>query len=371
MRLTFTAFLLSLVFFLNAQITITNSFFPVAGDTLFMSFDDAPAGITVGGPGTNQVWDYSSLHEAFDRFTVIGNASEGSAAAEFPQADLLATYENGGEGYYNVTPAIYEQIGYKGLDPADLGIVVVTHFEPSIIERRAPMNFLDINSFEGNLNLPIAADQLPQDILDMFPIAPDSVRIRVNSTRTDVVDAWGSLTIPAGTYDVLRERRIENRDTRFDILAFGNWLDVTDLVPFTDYLGLDTITTYNYFTNDIKEPLAILTVATDGTITQVEYKDDQLVGTHDLTAQPFDIKMFPNPAVDEVKFSLTDIPNGDYSLAVYNIIGGKVWEKPYHLSGNHSFSENFSKLNQGVYMFALKNAAGKVLITKKMVIARP
>lgn len=368
MKITFTIAILSSFLLLNAQITITSSFFPESGDTLFMSFDDAPTGIVVGSAGVNQTWDFSSLNEAFDRFTVISDAASGSAAAEFPQAELYAAYENGGESYFNVTSTIYEQIGYKGLDPADLGIEVVTHFDPSIIERRAPMNFLDINSFEGNLNLPIAADQLPQEVLDMFPIAPDSVRIRVNSTRDDVVDAWGSLTIPAGTYEVLRERRIENRDTRFDILVFGNWLDVTDLVPFTEFLGLDTITTYNYFTNNIKEPIAIVTVATDGTVTQVEYKDDQLVGTTDISSQPLHITAFPNPASDHVNFKLTDIPQGQYAIVIYNILGHKVWEKQYQLSDNSLISENLSLLSHGVYLYSLQNEEnGKVISTRRLV----
>lgn len=372
MKLTVTACLCSIFTSLSGQITIDNSYFPVAGDTLWISFDEAPEGIVVGPGGVNQIWDFSSLEEEFDRYTAIRPASEGTAFDIFPSAELVALYENGGEGYFNVTADVYEQIGYKGEDPAGIGIEVVTGFDGSLVERRAPMQFLDIHTFEGDVSLPIAGDQLPQELLDQIPVVPDSVRIRVHSERTDVVDAWGSLTIPAGTYPVLRERRIEHRDTRFDVLLFGNWLDFTDVVPFTEFLGLDTITTYNYFTNEIKEPLAVVTVETDGAISRVEYKDDQLVGTFDPGSADFDMQVYPNPAVNEVRFQLSDVPNGLYHLTIYSIIGAKVWEKSYRLSGNHTLYENVSRLKKGMYLFALSRADnGKVLKTKRLVIIRP
>jgi hypothetical protein len=45
---------------------------------------------------------------------------------------------------------------------------------------------------------------------------------------------------------------------------------------------------------------------------------------------------FPNPAVDWVRFDCSNLPQEEYTLKIYNIIGKVVWKETYQLSGNRS-----------------------------------
>ncbi|MBK9018427.1 MAG: hypothetical protein IPM82_32720 [Saprospiraceae bacterium] len=144
----------------------------------------------------------------------------------------------------------------------------------------------------------------------------DSIRIRVTASRYDLVDAYGSLSIPGGTYDVLREKRTEYRDTHLDIHTFLGWIDVTAQAGAAAGLGVDTLVTYNFISNTEKEPIAVVQVDNSGSIVQqVEYKDNGVVsGNNDVVATKPEVLVSPNPAVDETVFELKNFATGNFSL---------------------------------------------------------
>ena len=70
------------------------------------------------------------------------------------------------------------------------------------------------------------------------------------------MDAWGTMSIPGGTYDVLREKRTLDQDVRLDAkVGFLGWQDITDIVLGltdigADVLGNNQVVRY-YFWNDV------------------------------------------------------------------------------------------------------------------------
>ncbi|MDV7394326.1 hypothetical protein RZS08_23290, partial [Arthrospira platensis SPKY1] len=130
--------------------------------------------------------------------------------------------------------------------------------------------------------VPFSADDVPGGILNNLPITPDSLRIRINTQRTDEVDAWGTLTIPGGIYDVLREKRTELRQTRIDakIGFFPAWVDVTDIfVELLSLPGLGSLTqeSYYFWSNEALEPIAVLSLSpATGEVQSVEYKANNI-----------------------------------------------------------------------------------------------
>ncbi|MFT5385120.1 MAG: hypothetical protein ACI81W_002525, partial [Saprospiraceae bacterium] len=214
--------LLSILFSLmtcsvSAQITVTNATFPAAGDTLKTVFDGMPVNVDInpGGGVINATWNFTNL-QGMLRETVFRPAAEGSAADQFPGANLVTGFGVAGENYYKITDNKYELIGYQGPDPANLGLNLSVHISPPIVEKRAPLNFTDSYSDEGAVLIPIAASDIPGGILDSFPITPDSIRLRIAIDRSGFVEGWGTLMIPGGNYNVLREKRIELTETRLD-----------------------------------------------------------------------------------------------------------------------------------------------------------
>ncbi|MEP6794302.1 MAG: hypothetical protein ABJB16_08255, partial [Saprospiraceae bacterium] len=94
--------LLAATVLLPAQIIITNATFPAAGDSLKTATDLAPTGIALTPPGGPQTWDFTSLNPSTRQVTVFQNASNGSAFASFPGAELVTISGAGAETYYDV-----------------------------------------------------------------------------------------------------------------------------------------------------------------------------------------------------------------------------------------------------------------------------
>ncbi|MEL6925341.1 MAG: hypothetical protein AAFO94_14940, partial [Bacteroidota bacterium] len=224
-------FLLFLFFSLSAnamwsQITVTNSTFPQPGDTLRTAIDGDPGDIVVGDAGADLQWDFTSLRIPFVQQTIFLDAALGNNFDTFPGATMFSEIlisDSLAETYYRADENSLQLLGYVGGDPTGFGLDLVVQLDPPTVERVAPLTYGDFNASESAVNLPIASDDIPQALLDSFPLpfTPDSLRIRINTETVGVVDAWGELTIPGGengeTYEVLREKRTEIREIRLDI----------------------------------------------------------------------------------------------------------------------------------------------------------
>jgi hypothetical protein len=201
---------------LFAQITVGNQTFPQVGDTLLTGTDNMPDNVQIGTPGPERVWNFKSLQSPLVLRTIVKAAAEGAAASDFPEADLVFKLNENAEGYYKLTESTLELIGLAGTDPLNLGIEINPALEESQIERRAPLNYGDTFDSTIKLTYAVASEDIPQELLDELPITPDSIRMRLLINRRDEVDAWGTMSIPGGTYDVLREKRTLDQDVRLD-----------------------------------------------------------------------------------------------------------------------------------------------------------
>jgi hypothetical protein len=279
------------------------------------------------------------------------------------------------EGYYSLSSSKFEYLGYYGTDPLGLGINLVVRYSPPLTERRAPLNYQNTYETTSNLTIPFSADDIPGGFLDSLPISPDSFRIRVNIVRSDEVDAFGVLTIPGGTFDVLRMKRTDVNTTRLDAkLPFVNWIDVTDLIP--DNPLFDTLITqsYHFFSNQSKEPIAVVSVnPEDGNITRAEFKvvDENINSTRNLTSQQPSIMASPNPSYGDVRFDFQNLSPGNYKIKIYNILGTEVWQKDVWISGIRSIRVNLGNLRKGTYLYSLVDSKGKTLVTRRLLIVSP
>ncbi len=365
---------------LQAQITVNNTTFPEVGDTLYTAIDNMPSNISITSPGGPQSWSFASLQAPFTRRTIVQAAASGPAAGVFPSADVLLSLGNNSDGYFNVTNNRFELVGISGMDPIGQGVQIQARYSPPVIYRRSPMNFFDVNQSQSALLVAFAADDLPSAILDLLPITPDSLRIRISTNRVDVVDAWGTLTIPGGIYDVLREKRTQYQDVRLDIrVGFFPWQDITDIVlqltgiEGIAQLGQDTTVTYNFFSNEAKEPIAVVTMNDAGTApATVEYKAKEVVSNVQNTngLKP-GVYAFPNPAIVNVRFEFSNLPKGEYTLRIFNVLGEEVMKKRYYVNGSRTEKVDISQLKKGAYLYSLVNDRGKTLVTKRLVVVRP
>ncbi len=364
---------------LSAQISVTNATFPNAGDTLRTALDTDPVGINAATPpGGGQTWIFTNLQHNTVREVSYSNANVGIQSVNYPGADL-AIIGTDGETYYNKTATKLELMGFAGDDPAGFGLQVITKFAPFLIERISPMNFFDINSQTSNLTLPLSTDGLPDSLLQGIPVSVDSIRVRINTQRLEVVDGWGSCQIPGGTYPVLRQKRTEYTSTGLDVkVPFLGWIDVGQFLPgggggLGGFLGTDTTVTYRFYSGTEKEEIAIATMSNDlSEAVSVRFKDNGTVSTEEEEAPgSASIQAYPNPAIEWVRFDCANLPQDRYTLKMFNIIGKVVLKQEYQISGNKSIRIDLDSYKKGTYLYSLVDSKGNIIGTKRLVILKP
>ena len=370
--------LLFVVAGISAQITVTSSTFPVAGDTLKLAFDNSPVGIVAfTPPGGNQIWDYSSLEADSTRNIVFNPANQGSVGGQVPGAELFAVFSPTTESYYNVTPASFELQAYYGIVPYDLVANHLFKYNPPLQERHAPLNFFDIHSSSsGLLEKFLPSDFTPQLMINLAALnsnAPiDSMRYRVSISSIDAVDAWGSVIIPGGTYDVLREKRTLYRETRIDakIPPLG-WLDITQIAYLAGFKGLhvDTIVSFHFYNDMAKEPIAVVTLNNEqNAARQVMFRNTAVVSAIEkVDAANPTVIISPNPAGDEALISFKNILPGSYRLIISDVSGRMIQQISLQMSGSNPEQINLSRILPGMYLLTLFDENNRLWCQEKLI----
>ena len=314
----------------SAQITITNSVFPVVGDTLHYIFGNQAGAINqiFTPPGGGQAWNLSGLQPAQTWNQVMKNPATGTAGGSFPGASVLYNPLNSAsQVYLQVTGTQVLDMGYFGLDPLGLGLNLLFDKVPNLEESWAPVNFFDIHQSTSNVLTAFDAPIAPPILLNLVPTA-DSFRIRVTYQRISTIDAYGTMTIPGGTFDVLRKKRTEYKSMAVDVkVAPLGWIDIStiggqQLLP----LGTDTITTFHFLNNVSKEAIAVCTLNTaQNLVTGVQYKAvAPPVGTDDVASEQEHFSLYPNPAQHSVTLQWELPEAADVRIVVSDMTGRQL-----------------------------------------------
>lgn len=338
-----------------AQITITNSVFPAAGDTLRYLFGNQPGAINqiFTPPGGGQVWDLSNLQADQSWSQIMQNPQTGSAAASFPAASVMFNPPNSGsEVYWQVTGDQVKDLGYFGLDPLGLGLNLLFVKSPGYEVSWAPADFFDIKQSSSNVLTAFDAPIAPPVLLNLVPTA-DSFRIRVTYQLNNTIDAYGTLTIPGGNFDVLRKKQTEYKSTAVDVkVAPLGWIDIStiggqQILP----LGTDTITTFHFLNDQSKEPIAICTLNTEqNQVTGVQYK---ALSPPTSTFSPLlntGLSTYPNPVENMLHVHFTTDEKGSYQLRLIGLNGHSVHEQTVEVN---DISIPVSHLPPGIYELVL------------------
>lgn len=338
-----------------AQITITNSVFPAAGDTLRYLFGNQPGAINqiFTPPGGGQVWDLSNLQADQSWSQIMQNPQTGSAAASFPAASVMFNPPNSGsEVYWQVTGDQVKDLGYFGLDPLGLGLNLLFVKSPGYEVSWAPVNFFDIKQSSSNVLTAFDAPIAPPLLLNLVPTA-DSFRIRVTYQLISTIDAYGTLAIPNGNFDVLRKKQTEYKSTAIDVkVAPLGWIDIStiggqQILP----LGTDTITTFHFLNDQSKEPIAICTLNTEqNQVTGVQYKDLSLPTSTFSPMLNTGLSTYPNPVENTLHVHFTTDEKGTYHLRLIGLNGQSVHEQTVEVN---DISIPVSHLPPGIYELVL------------------
>jgi hypothetical protein len=362
---------------LTAQPTITSSTFPAANDSLRYVIDYFPASTTkvtsAGGPFT---WDYTSLVSDEKDIRIYRKANLGKFHASVSDADLFSSYGIEREAYYKSKQNSFEMIAIAGKDPFQFGLDLTLRFTPGIIEQRAPLSFPANNISSYSAFVPFSLANVPKQVLDSLklPFTIDSVRVKLASQRIDFVDAYGTLLIPGGTYPALREKRTEYVDTRVEAkLPLFGWQDVTDLLLTNarfEGLGKDTLTSYVFWSNNIKGYLVSLDVSGPmENVVSATFKDNsKLTATVEQQMESVEITSYPNPSGVIFTIKIKYLQNAEGMLIISDN-SGRIVEQHKLNRVNERLDFDVSDWIEGVYFYKLilsnsEIKSGKFTVTR-------
>lgn len=298
-----------------SQTSITNRVAPGVGDSLYYSVDTAFQSIDYGMPGSNLFWDFSQLGRTASRAEVYRPASAGQLANRFPTADAVVI-QGINEQYYKFHTDRIELLGTGTLGGGPFpGAGGANVFPKPVVVQKYPESYLDELMYTTSNSVVLPSSILPDSLLNTLPLKPDSFKIIFSQLYQKKADAWGTLKLPAKTWDVLRETRTTTTQTKVEAkVPILGWLDVTNLAAsvFGNLFGNINSKSYTFVSNETKGIVAQVNVDTLGNILTISYKPDDKtytdVGNLNTT---LGLTIYPNPTSD---YLVVDIPQNLHQL---------------------------------------------------------
>lgn len=357
----------------EAQITVSNATFPTIGDTLKMAIDLNPVGISLTGAGGPFEWDLSTLQADQVQVEIYRPASEGSV--QVPGASMFVEGGQNIENYFTSTASAFQLIAVKGPVSQVFGLETVFFWTPPRVLRHAPLTFPSTFSSQSNLLIPFSTDAIPQAILDSLglPVVPDSIRVRIQTESNDFVDAFGTVTLPQGSFPALRVKRTEYVETRVDVLLpFFGWQDVTDILIAGGNipgLGKDTINSMHFFGEESKEVLTELTLdASAQNVIQARFKYDPVsAAVDDLRSGGQVWSVFPNPFSSRLFIELHAAPAQSYRVRLFDAQGREAFATLTRTDAEGRLNIDLGHLPSGTYTMTLYDLHDR-MVTSTLVI---
>ena len=315
------------------QVTVTSSNLPNVGDQLDQASDTLPS-VTVGNAGANQTWDYSTLGVEETTTLTFAAPQWTPNGAAFPNSNLAMVINPNRIFYMNKSGSGLELVGFVG----DLGygtMVLNSNDSETIVEM--PMNYGDTYNDASLIDSTISAAGLP------LP-GVDSARVVRRIIHEYEVDAWGSLTTPNGTFDVLRQKSMTiTVDSIWTKPVFPSlWVFFSE--------ERDTTYGYAYWSNDTSArfPLVELTVDENDNVEVADWMN-VLPTLTNVKEQgiSMEISIYPNPSSDILYL---DYETNFDKFSVFDVTGKEVLSKT---NNNHLRSLSLRGLKPGVYFLSV------------------
>ncbi len=336
----------------SAQITITSTDVATPLKTILQANDTMPT-VTEGGAGISQTWNMTGLNShSIDTLHFIPYAWAPNAA--FSSANIVV--QQNSDNVYSYLANNTSQLSGLGIH-ATISVagspITVTQIN-SPVEKVATFPFAYNTAYTNNYVTITPATYIGS----AFPPA-DSIRSRSTIHKTLLVDAWGTLTTPLGTYSVIRSRETKVKHDTSDVhIGFIGWQNAAQTTS-------DSTTQYTYWANSVGFPLVTLTKDSLGGVSSATWlKALPTVGITEYTA-PVQVNVYPNPAQNEINVE-TD-PTRAYAVQIYDIMGRVVAAQT--ITSNISVI-NTSAYANGSYTFSILGKDKSVLNRGKFTVAK-
>ena len=362
MRIILSLFFLLSIKGIYAQDTLVSQDLTSAGDTFVLSIGTAFTGLDVVASGANFSWDYSQLGRTGQRMDTILDPTSTNTLFSFffinspfnvnrsNQATRGQTFQLLGISLSDVFNYSYNsstEFSQKGFGAVVNGIPLPIAYSPHDIQYRFPLTFNDADTVSFGYEIDLTTT------IGIF--------FKVNKTRENIVDGWGVLTTPFGTFDVLRVKStiIERDSIYIDSLGFG--------------YNLPAITTreYKWMGKGFGLPLLQINTTAGNTVTSITYQDSVRVNSiNDDLIFNNEPLVFPNPASKNIFIRYTLNLPGEIEFNLLNSEGRLVLTRNESVKkvGENIEILDISSLNLAVGTYFIQVKSGKSAYTKQVQI---
>ncbi len=358
-----------------SQISIDKFSMPSQGETL-KTWISINTNVDLGTKEGPQTWDFTSLTKNVENNVELLDPTEGSV--EVSSASFLIKAGDFVERYFEKTDTEIKEIYLRTLDPIFQTYEISNSYAEAPVYRKGTILYGQNYSSNSIYRAAIAWDDLPDTITGQINLAFDSIRINTNFLRQDTIDAYGTVLLPDGEWEALRESTTIERTITIDVFFLGTWIEApaeileTALGGFADVLAPDTSYVTNFYTDQAIEVLASFNRTQNDVITSAEFKaGSEITDILNSSVKKPDVVTFPNPSYGNVTFNFENCPRGNYDIQIFNILGKKLWSRNVRIGDKKSVLVDLSVLSKGTYLYTIYDKEGNKITTKRIVILNP
>lgn len=314
-----------------AQPTLTGALNnPIVGDVFVIQNTNS---VSPGSAGASQTWNLSSMvMSSTSSYTILNSASTPSGSS-FPSANVAA--------FDGTNYAYYETSASQWLNRGVVASGIVFSYTNAEVMANYPFTY-------------------GSSVVDAWGCnwTTGSINFARYGTSTITADGYGTVTTPAGTYaNVLRVHVIQSyKDSAIGFPIMINYLNDEYLwyKPGTHYALASTFTL----------------TSSSSTSTGGFYLNSIVSTIGENMNLANSLKVFPNPAVNDMNIKLESDIAVEGELALYSVTGQKVISRGVKIvSGSNEFNLDVTDLSSGCYYFQLKNGEA-VLKNEKVLISK-
>ena len=324
-----------------AQITLTSANNPTVGD-MSRNTECDTTNINQGNAGANQTWSFPNVI-GIDSITFNYVASSSTPyAAQFPNSNIAATFDNSVYSYFATSPSNF--ITYGTASPG----LLIQYSNPQTIMQYP---FTYTNSFTDNFTA-------------NFTI--NGFQTFRTGTTTATGDSWGTINLPAGSFP--GALRVKYVTVSRDSTSIGT-------------VAVTTITTYSWFVSGRKFPIfdiSYLNITINGfpfaNDKSVNYGVNTSIGISNISTETPDnyilSQNYPNPFNPTTKFRFAIPKTGLVKLTVFDAIGREVETlvNGQLTTGTYEVDWNATMYSGGTYFYRLQS--GGFVETKNMILVK-
>lgn len=323
----------------TAQISITASDMPTVGEAyVFVTGDSIwGAGIDVSA-GTNKTWDFSNavpstFNQETEEWVSVSSSVFGS---DFPLATIAASTESGDSTdalFFTIDDTGFYQIGNGSLDGNG-------YTTPGVQLAALPMTY----------NTTFGSSSDIETTLDGLPITGTAV-------CSAVVDGWGTIKTPLGTFQALRVKR----DVNFTISLFGIPVTATDAnVEFWAKDYGRPVFSYTTTTSNVLGEISVSSFAT--------WISEAIVSTKAPAPTVQQFSMAPNPATDRTYIDVATKGAHQVKVCIFSTTGQLMSTTNVNARNDvQQISVDIAAFPTGTYTVVLLGSNGKVWGSQQLV----